>query len=713
MNITAQSPTETSEALSWAELGPLPAKTGDRIGPSLGVNRWIDLALHLPLRYQDEATISPCNGLVEGVLASVMGEIAHSQVTERPRKSWQLRVSDESGDVTLRFLHFYPNQVKKFAVGVSIKATGQVRHTRFGFEMVHPKLELLNAPSPHELTTETTHTTPVSDEPVVLTPIYPTTAGVKQTEWRRWTALLPQACYEDCLTSAAPSKLVQRMHLPSWQEALKLLHREASVDTQQSLNERTHPAWERIKLDEVMAQQLALQQARLTRKQWQAAPMRQALIHTDKQLIDLLPFKLTGAQERAWQQIQQDLGQELPMQRLLQGDVGSGKTAVAALACAFVAQCGAQAAMMAPTEILAEQHYKKLSPLFQAMGLRCERLMGAMSKKEKERVSLSLTSGETQVVVGTHALIQDHVRFKQLGLVVVDEQHRFGVQQRLALLQASNHQRVAHQLMMTATPIPRTLAQSYLADLDVSVLDEKPPGRQAIVTKLISQTRRAELVQSIELELNNGRQVYWVCPLIEESEALQLQAAEQSYAELLTLLPDHRIALLHGKLAATEKAHIMQTFSQGDIDVLVSTTVIEVGVDVPNATLMVIEHAERFGLAQLHQLRGRVGRGSLQSVCVMLYGQALSLTGKQRLKALRDSNDGFWLAEKDLEIRGPGELLGRRQSGIPTLRFANPLRDLDLFKAARDIAQSIDVQTTPWAQRLIKRWFADNRWWLT
>ncbi len=697
----------------WGELAPLPDKVTSRIGPTLGVSRWIDLALHMPLRYQDEATISQCNQLVDGVLLSVIGTIINSQSSERPRKQWHLTLADDSGDISLRWLHFYPSQVKKFAIGCRIKATGQVRHSRFGFEMVHPKIELLpdDLDPPSELAGSPSPQPPPAD--AVLTPVYPTTAGVRQTEWRRWISLLPEPCFEDCLDNPHTEPLLRRLGLPTWPQALQTLHRQATVDTLTSLNERTHPVWTRLKLDEIVAQQLALQQARSSRQEWQARTFVKPVIAADRNIADLLPFELTAAQVRAWGQIRQDLAQPIPMQRLLQGDVGSGKTAVAALACGFVAQCGAQAAMMAPTEILAEQHYAKLAPLFEALGLRCEKLLGAMGKKEKARIAESLASGQTQVVVGTHALIQDTVRFKHLGLVVVDEQHRFGVQQRIALLQGNADNTIAHQLMMTATPIPRTLAHSYLADLDVSVLNEKPPGRQQIITKLISQSRRLELIESLIPELSKGQQVYWVCPLIEESETLQLQAAEQSFAELSEALPQFKVALLHGRLSASDKAQIMAAFEAAQIDLLVSTTVIEVGVDVPNATLMVIEHAERFGLAQLHQLRGRVGRGSLQSVCVLLYGGPLSMTGKQRLKALRDSNDGFWLAEQDLKIRGPGELLGKRQSGIPTLRYADPLRDLDLFKAARDIAQQIDVERTDWAQRLIKRWFADNRWWLT
>ena len=368
--------------------------------------------------------------------------------------------------------------------------------------------------------------------------------------------------------------------------------------------------------------------------------------------------------------------------------------------------------MMAPTEILAEQHFAKLHSLFAQVGLRCGKLIGSMTKKEKQRVCEQIIKHELDVVIGTHALIQDTVQFACLGLVVVDEQHRFGVKQRLTLRKTDRHERIPHQLMMSATPIPRTLAQTYLSDLDISVLDEKPPGRQAIVTKLLAQSRREELIESLKLEAARGQQVYWVCPLIEENEELQLQAAEQSHQELLEALPALSIALLHGKMSTADKARIMEQFIQNEIDILVSTTVIEVGVDVPNATLMVIEHAERFGLAQLHQLRGRVGRGHKQSVCVLLYGSPLSYTGKQRLKALHESEDGFYLAEKDLQIRGPGELLGQRQSGIPLLKFSNPLEDLALFKTAKSIANNIDAENTPWAQRLIQRWFGRQAWWL-
>ena len=422
--------------------------------------------------------------------------------------------------------------------------------------------------------------------------------------------------------------------------------------------------------------------------------------------------KLTGAQERSCREIFEDLAQTYPMQRLLQGDVGSGKTLVAALACLRAIENGKQAAILAPTEVLAAQHHHKLTPLFEAVGVRCAKLQGAMKKSEKDRTLQALAAGEIDVVIGTHALVQDHVAFKALALVVVDEQHRFGVAQRLSLIAKASDGHLAHQLMMSATPIPRTLAQTYLSDLAVSNLDEKPPGRKPIITKLLSQKKREQLIAAIEGEIEKGQQAYWVCPLIEESETLDLQAAQATYTDLCEQLPNRRIGLLHGKQDNKLKQATMAAFAAGDLDLLVSTTVIEVGVDVGNASLMVIDQAERFGLAQLHQLRGRVGRGSVQSICVLLYGGPLSNTSKMRLKAMHESDDGFYLAEKDLEIRGPGELLGKRQSGLPMMRYADPLVDKDLLELARTLAQQMppDAENT---RRHIQRWIEETPWWLS
>jgi ATP-dependent DNA helicase RecG len=696
-----------------SESSLLPGPLLERLGPTLGIRRWIDLALHLPLRYQDEATLTRIAHLEAGNLASATGTIVSSEVQERPRKCWQLVLADETGELVLRWLHFYPSQVQKYQPGMLLKATGQVRRARRSLEIIHPKLQL-----PHPGTggfdapdATAPASAAISESGGRLTPIYSTINDIKQIEWQRWQALLPPACYDDLLASQSDNRLTG-LGLPSWADALRWLHQDATVDTLDALNTREHPAWRRIKFDELVAQQLALQLVRQTRSAWRA-PAFANPTGIDQRLIDKLPFSLTQAQQSAWGEIQRDLGKTVPMQRLLQGDVGSGKTIIAALACAEVAASGAQAALLAPTEILAEQHMAKLQPLFEALGLRCGKLVGALSKKQKARITAQLATDDIDIVIGTHALIQSTVRFRKLGLVVVDEQHRFGVQQRLAIIQGDPAQALAaHQLMMSATPIPRTLAHTYLADLDISVLDEKPPGRQKIVTKLVDLQRRDELMLSLAAEVQAGRQIYWVCPLIEENEELQLQAAEQTHAELSATLPAVRIGLLHGKMATVDKAAVMQAFIARELDILVSTTVIEVGVDVPNASIMVVEQAERFGLAQLHQLRGRVGRGGTQSVCVLLYGKALSQIGRERLKALHQSDDGFWLAEKDLELRGPGELLGTRQSGLPMLRYADPVRDIELVRAARHFVESVAVPGGV-ARRLTQRWFSGEANWLT
>ncbi len=725
--------------MNYPEFDPLPQKIAEKVMPGLGLKRWIDLVLHFPARYQDEATLSTYFDLVDNAKASLVGTLQASEIIERPRRQLVAKLSVDGGDIQLRWLHFYPGQQTKLVEGSLVKVTGATRKTRYGWEIIHPKM-LFN-PNPNELigsitrirnadlleeanvspydgskgsnseNTQDATLLAATAEPsqAKLTPVYPTVSGVKQTDFARWLKQAPAECFVDLL----PASWWPHFPLPRWPEAVSILHGEASPETEAALNDRTHSAWQRIKFEELFAQQLALKQARKIRQDTSAASLGKQANAAYRAVLAALPFQLTNAQQAALQELIADMSKTQPMQRLLQGDVGSGKTVVAALACAQAVGAGFQAAFMAPTEILAEQHYSKLAPLFASVGIRCEQLMGATTKKEKKRICEALLRGEIDTVMGTHALIEESVQFKQLGLVIIDEQHRFGVEQRLALLKAKEEQAVPHQLMMTATPIPRTLAQTYLSDLDVSSLNEKPPGRQPILTKLLSQKRRTELYKSLHVELLAGKQVYWVCPLIEESETLQLQAAEQTYAELCEALPGLGIGLLHGRLSAPEKARIMQQFTNKELQLLVSTTVIEVGVDVPNATLMVIEHAERFGLAQLHQLRGRVGRGSEASVCILLFGDPLSWTGKQRLKAMKESNDGFWLAEKDLEIRGPGELLGKRQSGIPMLRYTDPLQEKDLVKLSRRYAAQVDLDTEPWAQRLISRWFGETAWWLS
>lgn len=666
------------------------------------------LALHLPLRFEDKASITAMDALQVGQKVNLLATVVGSEVQHHPRK--QLRVWVEDGNTTLllRWLHFYPGLREKLAEGTRIQISGQIRQGFGTFEMVHPTVKIAPAgatanPGNPDITPSAP---PAADS--VLEPVYPSTGQLKQSDWHRWMKKLPSACFVDTV----PASLCKKYKLLAWPQALQTLHGQAKPEELYDLNLRTHAAWTRVKVDEMLAQQLLLREYRQQRTQEKASVLKPAKAGLVKKFITQLPFKLTGAQERSCREIFDDLAHPYPMQRLLQGDVGSGKTLVAALACLRAIENGKQAAILAPTEVLAAQHYHKLTPLFQAVGVRCAKLQGAMKKSDKDRTLAALAAGEIDVVIGTHALVQDHVEFKCLALVVVDEQHRFGVAQRLSLIAKASNGHLAHQLMMSATPIPRTLAQTYLSDLAVSSLDEKPPGRKPIITKLLSQKKRQQLIAAIEGEIEKGQQAYWVCPLIEESETLDLQAAQATHADLCEQLPKRRIGLLHGKQDNKLKQATMAAFAAGDLDLLVSTTVIEVGVDVGNASLMVIDQAERFGLAQLHQLRGRVGRGSVQSVCVLLYGGPLSNTSKMRLKAMHESDDGFYLAEKDLEIRGPGELLGKRQSGLPMMRYADPLIDKELLELARNLAQQMpmDGENT---RRHIQRWVEETPWWLS
>ena len=689
---------------------PLPVSISDAVGGLLHAPHWMGLALHLPLRFEDKASITAMDALAVGQKVNLLATVVGSEVQYHPRK--QLRVWVEDGDTTLllRWLHFYPGLQQKLSEGTRIQVSGQIRQGFGTFEMVHPTVKI----APAGALADSSRTEPHADSHqslssnAVLEPVYPSTGQLKQSDWHRWMKKLPQACFIDTL----PANLCKKHKLMPWPTALQTLHGQARPAELYDLNLRTHPAWTRVKVDELLAQQLLLREYRQQRTQEKASALKAAKAGLVKKFISQLPFKLTGAQERSCREIFEDLAQTYPMQRLLQGDVGSGKTLVAALACLRAIENGKQAAILAPTEVLAAQHHHKLTPLFEAVGVRCAKLQGAMKKSEKDRTLQALAAGEIDVVIGTHALVQDHVAFKALALVVVDEQHRFGVAQRLSLIAKASDGHLAHQLMMSATPIPRTLAQTYLSDLAVSNLDEKPPGRKPIITKLLSQKKREQLIAAIEGEIEKGQQAYWVCPLIEESETLDLQAAQATYTDLCEQLPNRRIGLLHGKQDNKLKQATMAAFAAGDLDLLVSTTVIEVGVDVGNASLMVIDQAERFGLAQLHQLRGRVGRGSVQSICVLLYGGPLSNTSKMRLKAMHESDDGFYLAEKDLEIRGPGELLGKRQSGLPMMRYADPMIDKDLLELARGLAKQMPMDSEN-TRRHIQRWIEETPWWLS
>lgn len=628
--------------------------------------------------------------------------VTAQEIIRGKRKQLKIWAEDGHSQILLRWLHFYPGQAEKMPVGAKLRVSGQIRQGYGTLEIVHPAVSRFSPGLEAQ-------TTPPNSQPTgTLEPVYPSGANLKQTDWQWWIKQIPSACLIDTI----PEKCLVKHKLMPWKQALETLHGQANPNDMNALNNRQHPAWERVKLDELLAQQLLLRQYRLEKQKEKAPAIANRKHMLQKAFMEQLAFELTDAQKRALKEILQDMSQPFPMQRLLQGDVGSGKTVVAALACLQAIEAGYQAAFLAPTEVLAEQHFHKLHGLFQQIGISSARLQGSMKTREKKQVLEQLHSGQLQIVIGTHALFQNSVEFKNLALVIVDEQHRFGVEQRLSLISKANNNQLAHQLMMSATPIPRTLAQTYLSDLSVSTLDQKPPGRQPILTKLVSQDKREQLMHAIEIELNKKQQVYWVCPLIEESEKLDLQAAQATAQALKEALPHRTVALLHGKQDTPTKQETMQAFADGQIDILVSTTVIEVGVDVSNASLMVIDQAERFGLAQLHQLRGRVGRGSIQSVCVLLYGKPLSQTAKTRLKAMHESDDGFYLAEIDLEIRGPGELLGKRQSGLPMLRYSDPMADQHWVELAREIAQEMPLEDSN-TKRHIQRWLEDIPWWLS
>jgi ATP-dependent DNA helicase RecG len=654
----------------------------------LGIHHRADLLLHLPLRYEDETHLMPIADTQPGMTVQVQGIVTHSEVMFRPRRSLVCRLMEGHEELTLRFLNFYPSQQKQLAVGKQIRAIGEVRMGYFGLEMVHPKCRAADDDTPLQQS---------------LTPIYPTTAGLAQPVLRK---LINNALETIPLTDTLPAPLLKRLKLADFGDSLRLLHNPEADVSATELEEHNHAAWRRIKFDELLAQQLSMRVHHRERSKRiaPALPPHQKLTAA---LLKKLPFKLTGAQQKVWQEIAHDLALAHPMQRLLLGDVGSGKTIVAALAALQAIENGYQVAFMAPTEILAEQHYLKLSEWLVPLGITPVWLSGSLKKKEKTAAAERIASGDTLLAIGTHALFQVSVEFNQLGLVIVDEQHKFGVQQRLSLRNKGDG---PHQLMMSATPIPRTLAMSYYADLDVSTIDELPPGRTPIVTKLVSDARRDEVFERVRAACLAGRQAYWVCPLIEESDALEveLQNAIETHQQLTEALPELNVGLAHGRLPPAEKAAVMAAFKAGELHLLVATTVIEVGVDVPNASLMVIDHAERMGLAQLHQLRGRVGRGAAESMCVLLFMQPLSELARERLKVIYENTDGFVIAQQDLQLRGPGELLGARQSGVAMLRFADLTEDEDLLEQARLTADELLRDAPDVARAHLQRWMANK-----
>ena len=652
----------------------------------LGLKNAWDVMLHLPLRYEDETQITPIAQAVMGASCQIEGVVTQQEVKFKPRQQLLIQVCDDAGSVlVLRFIHFYASHQRQMAVGKRIRAVGEVKLGFHGYEMIHPKVRDADS-------------TVLADS---LTPIYPTVNGLQQPTLRR---VVQTALKALPLQDTLPDVLLRQLGLPHLAESLHLLHAPPPSYTIQQLSDGALPAWQRLKFDELLAQQLSMRLARQKRMSGQT----KAIVgdgRFQQMLLQALPFQLTGAQQRVLQEIRGDMAQTYPMHRLLQGDVGSGKTIVAALSALVAIEAGFQVAVMAPTEILAEQHLLKFEQWFAPLGLSVVWLSGSQRKKAKEQVKEALLSGATQIAVGTHALFQDDVQFQNLGLVIVDEQHRFGVAQRLAL---KNKGQDVHQLMMSATPIPRTLAMSFFADLDVSMIDELPPRRTPIKTRLVNNARRVEVEGFVLNTCQQGQQVYWVCPLIEESETLQLQTAVETQAELQVALPELSIGLVHGRMKAAEKAAVMAAFSAGDLDVLVATTVIEVGVDVPNASLMVIEHAERMGLAQLHQLRGRVGRGAAASTCVLLFSEPLSELAKARLKVIYEHTDGFEIARQDLQIRGPGEFLGARQSGAPMLRFARLEEDMLLLEQARGVAPRLIEEQPEVVEAHLARWLGSR-----
>ena len=680
-----------SDALTVLKgVGPALAKKLEK----LGLHRVEDLLFLLPLRYEDRTQLVKIGALVAGARCLVSGEVLLAETAYRGRRNLLVRVSDGSGQLTLRFFHFSRQQQLQFQNGAHVTCFGEVRRGTAGFEMIHPEYRILREEQGAAM----------SDS---LTPIYPATEGVQQGRLRNLTDQALRAIHDDPPAELLPESVTRKLGMPSLAEAIHYLHRPPPDADIEQMQAGKHPCQQRLAFEELLAHYLSLRSLRALAETDDAI----ALVDGSEQVsgfIGDLPFTLTGAQQRVVDEILGDLSQPHPMMRLIQGDVGSGKTVVAAIACLKAISCGVQAAIMAPTEILAEQHWRNFSDWFGPLGIEPAWLSGSQKAAARRESLASIAHGGAQLVVGTHALFQEGVEFSRLALVVIDEQHRFGVHQRMALrdkgVGTEGH---PHQLVMTATPIPRTLAMAAYADLDTSVIDELPPGRQPVSTIAIPDTRRGEIVERVRAACASGQQAYWVCPLIEESEVLDYQAAEASYQVLTAALPELRVGLVHGRMRPAEKERGMQAFKEGLIQVLVATTVIEVGVDVPNASLMIIENAERMGLSQLHQLRGRVGRGAAQSHCVLLYKPPLGRIAKERLAVLRDTNDGFVVAQRDLELRGPGELLGTRQTGLPDYRVANLVRDAELMPQVQITAEAIRTSSSQRAAAIVRRWLGD------
>jgi ATP-dependent DNA helicase RecG len=688
---TAALPLDERPVTGLRGVGPSLAATLARIG----LHTVQDLLFHLPLRYEDRTRVVPIGSLRPGDRAVIEGEVQLAEVVIRRRRALLCRLTDGSGFITLRFFHFSAAQQESLARGSRLRCFGEARLGPGGLEIVHPEYRKVVPGA-----------TPPADES--LTPIYPTTEGVQQGRMRLLTGLALAQLTDGGLRDWVAPDVLDALHLPRLAAALRYVHRPPPDADLDLLNTGRHAAQRRLAFEELLAHQISLRLLRQAADRDDAWPLPQRGDLVER-CRALLPFQLTAAQVRAWEEIATDLARDRPMMRLVQGDVGSGKTVVAALAALRAVEHGAQAAVMAPTELLAEQHARNFLGWLEPLGVRVGLLTGRHTGRTRAALTQDLAAGAIQVAVGTHALFQEGVSFDRLALVIVDEQHRFGVHQRVQLREKGLAEgRYPHQLVMTATPIPRTLAMTAYADLDVSVIDELPPGRTPIRTVVLPETRRNEIVARIDAACRSGRQAYWVCPLIDESEAVRHQAAEETAAALAGALPGVRIGLVHGRMPGSRKDAVMSAFKQGKLDLLVATTVIEVGVDVPNASLMVIENAERMGLAQLHQLRGRVGRGSVESTCVLLYAMPLSPIARERLGVLRDTNDGFEVARRDLDLRGPGELLGTRQTGLMQLKVADLVRDADLLPGVQQAAALMLAGPQANIAALLRRWVGEG-----
>ena len=681
--------------MSCERLKGVGARVAERLA-RLGIDNIQDLLFHLPLRYQDRTHVYPMRNLRPGEHVVIEGDIATISLPKGGRTRFLCRLSDASGHVHLRFFYINPVQLKTLRPGVRLRCFGEVRLGNSGLEMIHPE---------YRIVTEGT-IIPVDE---TLTPIYPTTEGLSQLLWRKLTDQALQLLSKGgILHDILPPAILQKLSFPTLAQALLFVHRPPVGAALELLLEGKHISQKRLVFEELLAHRLSLLHLKNVFQIQTAYPLEKKAI-LEKQFCDALPFQLTTAQQKVAKEIDADISKPHPMLRLVQGDVGSGKTVVAALAILQALENHYQAAVLAPTELLVEQHYRNFHRWFAPLGIQVVMLSGQMKAAAKREALAAIATGQAQVVIGTHAIFQKEVTFLKLALIVVDEQHRFGVQQRALLREKGMDDNLSpHQLIMTATPIPRTLAMSVYADLDYSVIDELPPGRTPVTTSVVSNTRRDEVLARVRDACLQGKQAYWVCTLIEESEVMQCQAAENTLEILRQALPEITVALLHGRMKSAEKEKIMAAFQHGEIQLLVATTVIEVGVDVANASLMVVENAERLGLAQLHQLRGRVGRGAIDSYCLLLYQGPLSHFAKERLAVMRETTDGFKIAQKDLEIRGPGEVLGTKQTGDISLRIANLLRDGDLLPTVQQAATILQQDYPDMINPLIKRWLGSN-----